>query len=58
MSERREVSSDFVFLMLVLVLVVIVLCIFIGYSHSQIRDLQRRVGQLESQPVRRCVDCP
>lgn len=33
----------------ILVLAVMVLCIFIAYSHSQIRDLQRRVGQLESE---------
>lgn len=46
MSERREVSSESVAVLLVLA--VIVLCIFISYSHSQIRNLQRRVGQLES----------
>lgn len=50
MSEQRNVSADFVGAMLVLA--IIVLCVYISYSHSQVRDLQRRVGQLEESQQR------
>lgn len=44
MSERDN-GRDL--LEAVLVLAIMVLCIFISYNHTQVRDLQRRVGQLE-----------